>query len=181
LSFNGNKVITTGGGGVILTNDFDLARQAKHISSTAKLIHQWEFRHDKIGYNYRMPNINAALGCAQLEQLGVKLQKKRKLFQLYSKSFSHVKGVKLMAEPSKCSSNYWLQTLLLDTQYAPLRDHILKKTNDVGVMTRPAWILINQLPPFLNCPAMNLDGAKSLVERIINIPSSPDLIGDIHV
>lgn len=181
LSFNGNKVITTGGGGVILTNDMALARKAKHITSTAKLPHQWEFRHDEIGYNYRMPNLNAALGCAQLEQLGSKLQRKRKLFELYKNSFSDIEGIKLVAEPAQCSSNYWLQTLLLEKRYCSLRDEILKKTNDAGIMTRPAWVLINQLPPFINCPAMNLDYAQSLVKRIINIPSSPSLVGDMHV
>ena len=114
LSFNGNKTITTGGGGAILTNSESLARHAKHLTTTAKLPHAWEFRHDEIGYNYRMPNINAALGCAQLEQLPAKLAAKRELFSRYHAAFAGIKGVTLFKEPQNCQSNYWLQTLLLD-------------------------------------------------------------------
>jgi aminotransferase in exopolysaccharide biosynthesis len=117
LSFNGNKTITTGGGGAILTNNAELARHAKHLTTTAKLPHLWEFKHDEIGYNYRLPNLNAALGCAQLEQLPAKLTAKRILFERYQASFSEVVGVKLMNEPAQCQSNYWLQTLLCETIY----------------------------------------------------------------
>ncbi|MBU3601771.1 LegC family aminotransferase [Polynucleobacter sp. AM-25C3] len=170
LSFNGNKAITTGGGGAILTND------AKHLTTTAKLPHAWEFRHDEIGYNYRLPNLNAALGCAQLEQLPVKLSAKKALFACYLIAFERVVGVKLMPEPEKCQSNYWLQTLLLDVGNEDQRDAILKVNNDAGFMTRPAWTLMDELTPFKGCPRMDLTMAKSLVQRLINIPSSSHLV-----
>lgn len=176
LSFNGNKTITTGGGGAILTNDAALARHAKHLTTTAKLPHAWEFRHDEIGYNYRLPNLNAALGCAQLEQLPAKLAAKRALFARYQSAFAQVAGVKLMTEPARCQSNYWLQTLLLDTEYADQRDAILKVTNDAGFMTRPAWILMHELVPFKKCPRMDLTMAQSLAQHLINIPSSSGLV-----
>ena len=176
LSFNGNKTITTGGGGAILTNDAALARHAKHLTTTAKMPHAWEYRHDEIGYNYRMPNLNAALGCAQLGQLPAMLAAKRELFQRYQAAFAPVPGVKLMAEPEQCQSNYWLQTLLLDAEQANRRDPILKATNDAGFMTRPAWILMHELTPFRDCPRMDLAGAQSLSQRLINIPSSSGLV-----
>jgi len=175
LSFNGNKTITTGGGGAILTNDAALARHAKHLTTTAKLPHAWEFRHDEIGYNYRLPNLNAALGCAQGEQLPAKLAAKRALFASYQSAFAQVAGVKLMNEPARCQSNYWLQTLLLDAEYADQRDAVLKATNDAGFMTRPAWILMHELAPFKWCPRMDLTMAQSLTSRLINIPSSSGL------
>lgn len=176
LSFNGNKTITTGGGGAILTNNPELARHAKHLTTTAKLPHAWEYRHDEIGYNYRMPNLNAALGCAQLEQLPTMLAAKRALFQRYQIAFAPVQDVKLMAEPEQCQSNYWLQTLLLDADYADQRDRVLKATNAAGFMTRPAWILMHELTPFKDCPRMDLAGAQSLAQRLINIPSSSGLV-----
>lgn len=178
LSFNGNKTITTGGGGAILTNDTELARHAKHLTTTAKLSHAWEYRHDEIGYNYRLPNLNAALGCAQLEQLPMMLAAKRGLFKRYQTAFSLVGGVKLMAEPEQCQSNYWLQTLLLDAEQANQRDLILKATNDAGFMTRPAWRLMHELTPFKDCPRMDLAGAQSLSQRLINIPSGSGLVSD---
>jgi perosamine synthetase len=175
LSFNGNKTITTGGGGAILTDDEILARHAKHLTTTAKIPHAWAFRHNEIGYNYRMPNINAALGCAQLEQLPAKLESKRSLFIKYEHAFAKVQGVKLVSEPKNSQSNYWLQTLVLDGNMSENRDLILKSTNDTGIMTRPAWELMNDLEPFKGFPSMDLSTAKSLSERIINIPSSPGL------
>jgi aminotransferase in exopolysaccharide biosynthesis len=176
LSFNGNKTITTGGGGAILTNDAALARHAKHLTTTAKLPHAWEYRHDEIGYNYRLPNLNAALGCAQLEQLPAMLAAKRALFQHYQTAFAPVQDVKLMAEPAQCQSNYWLQTLLLDADYTDQRDRVLKATNAAGFMTRPAWILMHELAPFKDCPRMDLAIAQSLSQRLINIPSSSSLV-----
>lgn len=172
LSFNGNKTITTGGGGAILTNDGDLARHAKHLTTTAKLPHAWEYRHDEIGYNYRMPNLNAALGCAQLEQLPTMLAAKRELFKRYQAVFTPLDGVKLMAEPEQCQSNYWLQTLLVDVEQVTQRDTILKATNDAGMMTRPAWILMHDLMQFKDCPRMDLVDTQLLSQRLINIPSS---------
>jgi perosamine synthetase len=172
LSFNGNKTITTGGGGAILTNDIELAHYAKHLTTTAKLPHRWEFKHDDIGYNYRMPNLNAALGCAQLEQLEDQLIAKRQLFSRYQDAFAQVIGVEVMAEPAKCKSNYWLQTLFLDNKKAVHRDAILQATNDVGIMTRPVWALMSEQAPFKAYPHMDLSAAQSLSRRLINIPSS---------
>ena len=179
LSFNGNKTITTGGGGAILTNDPEIARRARHISTTAKVPHAWEFIHDEIGYNYRLANINAALGCAQLEQLPVKLTAKRKLFKQYSEAFSPIKGVKLVVEPAQCLSNYWLQTIILNGDQTHQHEAILQATNKAGLMTRPAWRLMHQLKPFNNCPRMNLDAAELLARRLINIPSSPSLVDSV--
>ena len=172
MSFNGNKTITTGGGGAILTNDSELAKQAKHLSTTAKSFHKWAFIHDEIGYNFRMPNINAALGCAQLEQLPSKLESKRNLYKMYKSEFSKVNGISLIEEPSGCESNYWLQGLKLDSPNLNLRDEILENLNSAELMSRPAWNLTNSLTPYLKCPSMNLENSISLFESIINIPSS---------
>jgi perosamine synthetase len=175
LSFNGNKTITTGGGGAILTDNSELARHARHLTTTAKLPHAWEYNHDEIGYNYRMPNLNAALGCAQLEQLPTMLAAKRALFQRYQAVFASVAGLKLVVEPEQCQSNYWLQTLLLEIKNKNQRDAILKATNNAGLMTRPAWRLMHELNFFSSCPRMNLSAVESLVQRLINIPSSSSL------
>ena len=175
LSFNGNKTITTGGGGAILTNDESLARHAKHLTTTAKLSHAWEFRHDEIGYNYRMPNINAALGCAQLEQLTTKLASKRNLFTRYRVAFEDIEGVTLFKEPQNCQSNYWLQTLVLDQDESELRNQLLEATNLMGIVTRPVWELINELVPYRSSPSMDLSSAQSISRSVINIPSSSGL------
>ena len=175
LSFNGNKTITTGGGGAILTNDEEIARKAKHLTTTAKLPHPWEYSHDQIGFNYRMPNINAALGCAQLEQLPEKLKLKRDLFNRYNSVFSVLEGMSIFQEPVNCQSNYWLQTLLLDQTLTSFRDSILQETNLAGYMTRPSWVLLNELAPFKDFPSMDINTSKSLSKRIINIPSNLDL------
>ena len=172
LSFNGNKTVTTGGGGAIMTNDERLGKLAKHLTSTAKIPHRWECRHDDIGYNYRLPNINAALGCAQMEQLPKFLEQKRRLADRYQNSFQGIGGVRFFREPSFATSNYWLNVLLLDEVFAEKRDVVLEKTNDNGIMTRPAWTLMNKLPMFKDCPAMDLGCAENLAKRLINIPSS---------
>lgn len=177
LSFNGNKIITTGGGGAILTNDENLGRMAKHITTTAKLPHKWAFRHDMVGYNYRLPNINAALGCAQLEQLPDFLNKKRLLAGQYRNALSGIKGVSFFSEPEFARSNYWLNVILLDEQYSRERDNLLGQTDAAGIMTRPAWVLMSKLPMFGICPGMDLSVAESLEERLINIPSSAVLGG----
>lgn len=176
LSFNGNKTITTGGGGAILTNDPELARHAKHLTTTAKVPHRWTFVHDEIGYNYRLPNINAALGCAQLEQLPGFLDAKRRLFENYRDVFAEMPFAHIVAEPEDCRSNYWLQTLLLDESATGQRDAILAATNDAGLMTRPAWTLMHRLVSFSGCPKMNLSVAESLERRLINLPSSSFLV-----
>jgi perosamine synthetase len=175
LSFNGNKTITTGGGGAILTNDEGLARRAKHITTTAKLPHRWAYEHDEIGYNYRMPNINAALGCAQLEQMPDFLSAKRRLFGVYSDVFEDIQGLRLVGEPPGSVSNFWLHTLRLDEADKQLRDAILVATNDAGYMTRPAWSLMHKLQHFADCPSAPVPIAESLERRLINIPSSTKL------
>lgn len=180
LSFNGNKTITTGGGGAILTNDATLARRAKHLTTTAKLPHAWEYMHDEIGYNYRMPNLNAALGCAQLEQLPAMLKAKRDLFLQYQAAFSAVAGLTLVQEPANCQSNYWLQTLMLNDQQKMHRDAILKATNDASLMSRPVWRLMDELPAFKDCPRMDLSAARSMAERLINIPSGANIGHLLH-
>jgi perosamine synthetase len=172
LSFNGNKTVTTGGGGAVITDDAALAAHAKHLTTTAKVAHRWEYRHDEVGYNYRMPNINAALGCAQLEQLPKFVAEKRRLFERYAEAFKSLREVRLVAEPAGCKSNYWLQTLILDPRFAARRDEILAATNDAGVMTRPAWTLMHKLEPYRGSPRMPLSVAESLEARLINIPSS---------
>jgi aminotransferase in exopolysaccharide biosynthesis len=176
LSFNGNKTITTGGGGALLINDTALAARAKHVTTTAKVPHRWDYLHDEIGYNYRLPNINAALGCAQLEQLPGFLAAKRRLFERYRAAFSTVPQSRVVAEPTGCRSNYWLQTLLLDASAADQRDAILAATNDAGLMTRPAWTLMHRLAPYCACPRMELPVAESLERRLINLPSSAFLV-----
>jgi perosamine synthetase len=176
LSFNGNKTITTGGGGAILTNDEALGARAKHLTTTAKQPHRWAFVHDEVAYNYRMPNLNAALGCAQLEQLPAFLDDKRRLHLAYARSFEGLAGVRLVEEPAGCTSNYWLQALLLDEDHAKLRDHVLAATNDAGYMTRPVWTLMHRLPAFTGCQRADLPVAESIERRLINIPSSAGLL-----
>jgi perosamine synthetase len=175
LSFNGNKTITTGGGGAILTDSREMGLKAKHLTTTAKVPHQWGFVHDQVGFNYRMPNINAALGCAQLAQLTEFLASKRRLFERYHAAFGSLSGASILAEPSGCVSNYWLQTLLLDKNVEEQRDSILAATNDAGFMTRPAWELLHRLSPYTTCPRAPLPIAESLERRIVNLPSSAGL------
>jgi perosamine synthetase len=176
FSFNGNKTITTGGGGAIVTNDEKIAAKAKHLSTTAKISHNWRFSHDQIGFNYRMPNINAALGCAQLEQVNNKIESKRKLFTEYRNAFSKVFGVTIFQEPNLCQSNYWLQTLLLNDDNTQIRDSILNEANQEGLMIRPAWELLSSMNAYIASPTMDLTQSESLVKRIINLPSSPGLV-----
>lgn len=175
LSFNGNKTVTTGGGGAIITNDSGLARRAKHLTTTAKVAHRWEYRHDEVGFNYRLPNINAALGCAQLEQLPNFLAAKRRLYERYRSALAPIAEARLMAEPPGCRSNYWLQTLLLNHAAAHQRDSILAATNDAGLTTRPTWIPMHRLAPFRDYPRMPLPVVESLEGRLINLPSSAHL------
>jgi len=172
LSFNGNKVITTGGGGAILTNDEELGKFAKHLTTTAKVPHKWLFVHDQIGYNYRLPNLNAALGCAQMEELPGFLTAKRKLAQAYRHAFTGIEGVRFFNEPDFAQSNYWLNVMLLDQAFAHQRDALLEATNNQGIMTRPAWTLMHKLPMFSHCPCMDLASAENIESRLINIPSS---------
>jgi perosamine synthetase len=175
LSFNGNKIVTTGGGGAILTQDVDLAKLAKHLTTTAKVPHPWEFVHDQVGYNYRMPNLNAAMGCAQLEKLPEFLNSKRKLTERYRDAFSNLKGAIFFVEPEYARSNYWLNAILLEPGHESLRDVVLERTNAQGILTRPIWTLMHRLPMHRDCPRMDLSQAESLEKRVINLPSSAAL------
>ncbi len=172
LSFNGNKVITTGGGGAILTNDEELGRMAKHITTTARIPHRWEISHDMTGYNYRLPNINAALGCAQLEQLPSFLEKKRALAGRYKTAFAGVEGVSFFTEPEHARSNYWLNAIVLDEGNSSYRDTVLDMAGREDFQMRPAWVLMHRLPMFNKNPRMDLSTAEDLARRLINIPSS---------
>lgn len=176
LSFNGNKIITTGGGGAILTNDDELAQRAKHITTTAKLMHRWTFEHDEIGYNFRLPNLNAALGCAQLERLDGFVERKRRLAKQYQAAFRDIPGIQVFVEPEQARSNYWLNSLLLDDSESDRRDELLDALNDAGLAARPAWTLLNRLPMYRDCPRGPLDIAEDLERRIINVPSSAWLV-----
>jgi len=176
VSFNGNKIITTGGGGAIATNNEELAKRAKHLSTTAKEPHSWSFSHDEIGFNYRMPNLNAALGCAQLESLPGYLDQKRNLAMKYKLKFDCVEGVSFVSEPVFAESNYWLNALLIDESMAGQRDEILQLTNENNIMTRPVWKLLHTLPIYAQCPHMDdMSVSKSIERRLLNIPSSPFL------
>lgn len=169
LSFNGNKIITTGGGGMLLFNDEKLAKRAKHLTTQAKVAHPWNFEHDEIGYNYRMPNLNAALGVAQMQNLDLYLEKKRKLANSYE-AFFHNEKILFFTEPEDCISNYWLNVLIFGSEEE--RNQFLNESNTQGVMTRPAWHLMTKLPMFENCQRGSLANSEWLEERIVNIPSS---------
>ncbi len=175
LSFNGNKTITTGGGGAILTNDEDLGLRAKHIATTAKLPHPFIFFHDQVGYNYRMPNINGALGVAQLEKMAFFLDQKRKLAMRYKKALSGIPGIRFLDEPSYAKSNFWLNAILLDNGPAQERDALLDYLRNDGIKARPAWTLMHKLPMFADCPRAEVPVAEDIESRLINIPSSASL------
>ncbi len=168
LSFNGNKIMTTGGGGMLLTDEV-IGKQAKHLTTTAKIPHPYEFVHDEIGYNYRLPNLNAALGCAQLEQLPSFLASKRALASRYIEFFLG-SDLQPIVEPEHCRSNYWLNGVIC--QNAQQRDALLKSTNDAGIMTRPIWALMTRLPIYANALRGPLHNAEWLEARVVNLPSS---------
>lgn len=174
-SFNGNKIVTTGGGGAVVTNDKALARRAKHLATTAKQPHAWRFDHDEIGFNYRMPNLNAALGCAQLAQLDGFLARKRRLAKRYSEGFTGFGGLSPLVEPSYAKSNYWLNAVVLDPELAPARDQILSLANAAGLMCRPVWTPMHRLAIYNDCPRAPLPVTEDIEARLINIPSSAKL------
>jgi perosamine synthetase len=176
LSFNGNKVITTGGGGAILTDDATIARRVKHLTTTAKRPHRWEFFHDEVAWNYRLPNLNAALGCAQLERLPDMLARKRVLAGVYRSTFSGSTGLRFVDEPAGCRSNYWLNSVCLNEPSMALRDALLTVANDRGFQCRPAWTLMHRLPMYAKCPRAPLLIAERLEAALINLPSSPKLV-----
>jgi perosamine synthetase len=175
VSFNGNKILTTGGGGAILTNDESLADRAKHLSTTAKVAHPWEFYHDEVAYNYRLPNINAALGCAQLEVLSETIAAKRRIADAYEESFRTLEDVDFIQEPSGTTSNYWLNGFILKPKHASVRDEILQALNVAKYQSRPLWQPIHTFPMYSHCPRGPLENTMSLCARTINIPSSAQL------
>ncbi|MCA9159348.1 MAG: LegC family aminotransferase [Planctomycetales bacterium] len=175
VSFNGNKILTTGGGGAILTDDEQLADRAKHLTTTAKTPHPWEFNHDAVGWNYRLPNINAALGVAQLEVLPEMLRAKRKLAERYVQTFQDVRCARVLQEPSDSHGNYWLNALVLEPDVEAERDALIKQINDAGYQCRPLWQPMHQLPMYAGAPRGELGRTESLCRRVINIPSSADL------
>lgn len=170
ISFNGNKTITTGGGGMLLFQDEELGKLAKHLTTQAKVPHRWAFVHDHIGYNYRMPNINAALGCAQLENLDRYVENKRETAQIYADFFKNIPDITFFTEPENCRSNYWLNVVMLKDKAA--QQEFLEYTNDHGVMTRPVWELMTRLEMFKQCETDGLKNTEWLADRIVNIPSS---------
>ena len=170
VSFNGNKIITTGGGGMVLCQDKDLGENLKHLTTTAKVPHPYEFVHDKIGFNFRMTNLNAALGCAQMQKLDLYLSQKRKLAKKYQSFFSG-SDYKFVDEPSYAKSNYWLNSIICPTKKS--RDELIKQTNIGGIMTRPIWRPMHQLPAFKSCLRGDLSLTEKLGPRIVNLPSSP--------
>lgn len=168
FSFNGNKTVTCGGGGALITNDETIAKKAKHLTTQAKVPHKWEFVHDQIGFNYRMPNLNAALACAQLEQLAMFVENKRELASKYIAFFKEL-AIDFVKEPNDSKSNYWLNAILLDSLTD--REDFLAYTNDRGVMTRPVWELMNRLPMFKDCQTDKLTNSIWIADRLVNIPS----------
>ncbi|WP_281356124.1 DegT/DnrJ/EryC1/StrS family aminotransferase [Sphingomonas lacunae] len=175
LSFNGNKVVTTGGGGAILTNDPELARRAKHLTTTARVLDRWNFIHDEVGYNYRMPNINAALGCAQIERLDDFVSRKRRLADKYRIGFAQVSGVRFLSEPDGTASNYWLNAIVLENGSSEDMVAVLACLNDAGYSARPIWTLMNRLPMFVSNPRADLSVSERMADSVINLPSSPGL------
>lgn len=175
LSFNGNKIVTTGGGGAVLTDDPELGRRAKHLTTTAKLPHPWAFDHDEIGWNYRLPNLNAALGCAQLEQLAGMVARKTELAGRYRTAMAGVEGARMMEPRAGAEVNHWLNALLLDEPDIAARDAVLEALNSAGLGARPLWTLMHRLPMYRGCPRDDLPVAEALSARVINLPSSAAL------
>jgi aminotransferase in exopolysaccharide biosynthesis len=170
FSFNGNKTITSGAGGALVTHDEKIAARAKHLTTTAKVPHRWDFVHDEAGYNFRMPNLNAALACAQLERADRMLADKRELAGKYRDYFKTVEWADFVAEPEQCTSNYWLNTIALRDEKE--RDCFLEISNEAGIMTRPAWRLMNKLEIYAHCQCDALENSTWLEQRVVNVPSS---------
>lgn len=175
ISFNGNKIVTTGGGGVILTNDDELGKRAKHLTTTAKLAHKWEFEHDEIAWNYRMPNLNAALGMAQLDKYPRYLEQKRRLAGKYAAAFDGVEGMSFVAEPAGTSSNYWLCAVRLDSPDLALRDEVMTAAHEAGLLVRPMWNLLHKQRMYQTAGHGDLSVATDLHASLICIPSTPAL------
>lgn len=176
FSFNGNKIVTSGGGGAIITNNKLLYKKIKHICSTAKINHPWKYIHNEVGYNFRLPAINAALGYSQLLKLKSFIKKKIKLYKIYQNLFKSVKGIEIMGAPKYCKSNFWLQTMILSKETKKFKNKIIKECHDANIKVRPLWELISSLNMYKNCPKMNLENSFKAYESIINLPSSSSII-----
>jgi perosamine synthetase len=176
LSFNGNKIVTTGGGGAIVTDDDALAKTVRHVCTTAKQPHKWAFNHDRPAFNYRLPNLNAAVGCAQMERLDQFIAEKRQLAKVYRAALSEVGGVEVMQDPAGTQSNYWLVAIKLDPSLKSKRDEILDTLHAAGLKCRPLWTPMHMLPMFSSAPRMDdLSVTEDMFARVINLPSSPRL------
>ena len=181
LSFNGNKIITTGGGGALLTNSAKLAKKALHLISNSKINHKWKYNYDQVGYNYKMPGINAALGLSQIKKLKLFLKSKRALYNKYNNLFKDIDEVKVLREPKNSKSNYWLQTILIKNNSIQNRDYIIDRLNKSGFAVRPVWTLLHKVSYLSKYPKMNLINATLLEKQIINLPSSSQLLKRIYV
>ncbi|MBA46104.1 MAG: aminotransferase DegT [Euryarchaeota archaeon] len=172
ISFNGNKIITTGGGGALITNNEKLAKRARHLSTTAKKPHKFNYFHDEIGFNYRMPAINAALGLSQIQKIDKLLKAKKTLRENYRVNFKEIRGVSFFEGPSDCDANFWLNSIILNEEFVEYQDIIIEKLINMGFECRPIWKLMNKLSPYQNNPSMNLNNAQNLEKSFISIPSS---------
>ena len=175
LSFNGNKIITTGGGGAIVTDDDELAKAARHLTATAKQPHRWDFFHDELGWNYRLPGINAAMGCAQMSRLDSFIESKRKLSTRYAQAFQSNPSIQFVAEPEGSQSNYWLNTIRLQAADEDLRNRVLQTVNDAGYQCRPVWTPLHKLPMYKGCAKAPLPVTERLEQELISLPSSAAL------
>ena len=176
LSFNGNKIITSGAGGALMTNSLNIYQKANHLSENAKISHKWKYEYNDLGYNIKMPNLNAALGLAQIERLKKYIISKKKLFKMYNKIFLKNERFKILNPPKNLSWNYWLITILLKTENINSRDKIISKLNKEGINARPIWQLNHKINIYRKCPKMNLSNAEKLEKKIINLPSSAHLL-----
>ncbi len=176
LSFNGNKIITTGGGGAVLTSNKKINDKIKHLITTAKVEHKWEYIHDQVGFNFRLPSLNAAFGIAQIKKINQFLKLKRKLFLKYQNVFNKIEGVKLYKEKKHSKSNYWLQTIILEKKFCHFKNALIKNGHKKKIYMRPAWRLISELKPYKKKQKMNLDGSRKIYKQVINLPSSQALV-----
>lgn len=175
ISFNGNKTITTGGGGMVLTNSAEIASRARHLITTAKVPHAWEYIHDAVGYNFRLPNLNAALGVAQMKSLESIVKMQRRLYEKYATELRDVSGVSLLSEPGDSRSNFWLQAIILDRGHEGSRDEILEIFHSDGLKVRPAWRPLHMLEPYAKYERTSMAGTEDVYARLVNLPSSPKL------
>lgn len=175
FSFNGNKIITAGGGGAVLCANPEIAAMGRHLATTAKISHPWKLAHDRIGFNYRMPNLNAALALAQLKRIDEFLVRKRALAKQYAMSFERFREAYFLVEPPGTRSNYWLNTIIIKDAMLPLRNKLFQEVRSAGFLIRPAWELLNTLPQFAQCPSADLSVSKDMHPRIVNLPSSVSL------